>query len=70
MPVKRVLISVDGRLLERIDAAAELVGMSRSGYLAQVATADLEGAAGPGASPTVHAALGAIDELLVRKRSG
>ena len=57
MTAKRVLISVDERLLERIDTAVARRGLTRSGYLAQLASADLEhgggredGAAGDGAA--------------------
>ncbi len=66
MPAKRVLISIDERLLARIDDACARRGLSRSAYLAQLADADLVGAAGPGADPAVRAALAAIDDLLVK----
>ena len=57
MPAKRVLISIDERLLARIDARSNLDGLTRSAYLAQLADA------GPGADPRVHAALAAIDDV-------
>jgi metal-responsive CopG/Arc/MetJ family transcriptional regulator len=63
---KRVLISIDGRLLDRIDQACARRGVSRSGYLAQLAEADLVGGRGPGADPSVRAALAAIDDLVSR----
>jgi hypothetical protein len=63
MPAKRVLISIDERLLARIDARCELEGLSRSAYLAQLADANLGSRIGPGADPRVHAALAAIEEL-------
>ncbi|HVM25716.1 MAG TPA: ribbon-helix-helix protein, CopG family [Candidatus Limnocylindrales bacterium] len=66
MPAKRVLISIDERLLDRIDEACERRGVSRSAYLAQLADADLLGGAGPGADPSVRAALASIDELVGR----
>lgn len=66
MPAKRVLISIDERLLERIDQACARMGLSRSGYLAQLAGADLIGDSGPGADPAVRAALARIDDLLAR----
>ena len=44
MPAKRVLISIDERLLDRIDRAARRKGMTRSGYLAELASRDI----GPG----------------------
>ncbi len=63
MTAKRVLISIDERLLERIDQACARRGLSRSAYLAQLADADLVGRRGPGADPGVRAALARIDEL-------
>jgi hypothetical protein len=64
MTAKRVLISIDERLLARIDSACERTGMSRSAFLAQSAARDLDGAMGPGADATVRAALSTLDELL------
>ncbi|HET7684816.1 MAG TPA: type II toxin-antitoxin system HicB family antitoxin [Candidatus Limnocylindria bacterium] len=60
---KRVLISLSDELLERIDDACRRLGMTRSGYLAQLADATLLGTTGPGADPTVRAALAEIDAL-------
>lgn len=64
MPAKRVLISIDERLLARIDARSNLDGLTRSAYLAQLADADLGSRIGPGADPRVHNALAAIDGIL------
>ena len=64
MPAKRVLISIDERLLARIDDACARNGVSRSAYLAQLADADLVGGSGPGATPEVRAALATLDSLL------
>jgi metal-responsive CopG/Arc/MetJ family transcriptional regulator len=61
---KRVLISIDERLLARIDEARAQIGMTRSAYLAQLAGRELEAATGPGATPTARAALAALDALL------
>lgn len=68
MTAKRVLISIDERLLERIDQACARRGMSRSAYLAQLADADLVGGRGPGVDPVVQASLAALDELLRERR--
>ena len=68
MVAKRVLISIDERLLERIDDACARRGVSRSAYLAQLAGAELAGGTGPGADPTVRAALAALDGLLADGR--
>jgi metal-responsive CopG/Arc/MetJ family transcriptional regulator len=67
MPARRVLISIDERLLERIDDAAVRRGLTRSGYLAQLAAADLDAARGPGAQPAARAALGEIERLLAER---
>jgi metal-responsive CopG/Arc/MetJ family transcriptional regulator len=64
MPAKRVLISIDERLLARIDDACARRGLTRSGYLAQLADADLVGRRGPGTDPAVRHALAALDALL------
>jgi hypothetical protein len=64
MVAKRVLISIDERLLERIDEAADRLGMTRSAFLAQSAKRDLDGGAGPGADPRVRASLAALDRLM------
>jgi hypothetical protein len=64
MPAKRVLISIDDRLLARIDDACARRGLSRSGYLAQLAEADVVGPAGPGSRPDVRAALATLDDLV------
>lgn len=67
MTAKRVLISIDERLLARIDEACGRRGMSRSAFLAQSASRDLDGGAGPGADPSVRAALANLDRLLVER---
>jgi len=59
MPAKRVLISIDARLLTRVDARVQRLGLTRSGYLAQLAAADLEADRSGGARPN----LAAVDEL-------
>ena len=43
MPAKRVLISIDERILARIDDAAQRTGQTRSGFLAQAAIAQIDG---------------------------
>jgi hypothetical protein len=68
MPAKRVLISIDERLLDRIDDACARRGLSRSAYLAQLADADLTGGVGPGADPAVRSALATIDALVAQAR--
>jgi metal-responsive CopG/Arc/MetJ family transcriptional regulator len=43
MPAKRVLISIDERILARIDDAARRSGQTRSGFLARAAIAQIDG---------------------------
>ncbi len=64
MTAKRVLISIDERLLARIDQECARNGFKRSTYLAQLAERELQAASGPGATPTARAALAALDMLL------
>lgn len=63
----KVLLSVEDRLLSRLDAAAEHSGLSRSAYVAWLAEQHLGPEIGPGADPAVHAALGEIDRLTSRE---
>jgi metal-responsive CopG/Arc/MetJ family transcriptional regulator len=42
MPAKRVLISIDERILARIDEAVRRSGQTRSGFLAQAALAQID----------------------------
>ena len=50
MPAKRVLISIDERILSRIDDAARRTGLTRSRFLAEAALAQIDGTTdGPGA---------------------
>jgi hypothetical protein len=69
MAARRVLISIDERLLDRIDEACARRGLTRSAYLATLADADLAGGIGPGADPAVRSALATIDSLVARARS-
>jgi hypothetical protein len=60
---KRVLISIDERLLARLDREAARRGLTRSGYLAELATRDIGSGGGPGIDPSVAAAMNALDDL-------
>ena len=62
MPAKRVLISIDERILARIDDTARRHGMTRSGFLAQAAMAQIEGG-GSGGGSDAKAALRALDDI-------
>ncbi len=63
MTAKRVLISIDEHLLDRIDRAVARRGLTRSGYLAQLASADLEAERGTGTQDGTRSTLGAVDSL-------
>lgn len=65
MPAKRVLISIDERILARIDDAAQRNGQTRSGFLAQAAMAQIESGASGGQSRS-NDALRALDDLAKR----
>lgn len=62
----KVLISMEDALLRRVDRAARALGLSRSGYLARLATDDLRGEKGPGASTSSRGAMRRIDRLMTR----
>lgn len=63
---KKVLLSLDERVLARIDRAAKRRGLTRSAYLERLAVADLASEKGPGADPSVRAALASVDDLFRR----
>ena len=67
MPAKRVLISVDERILARIDEEARRSGMTRSGFLAQAALAHIEGREAV-VQPRTKDALATLDELSPAER--
>jgi len=59
----KVLVSIDDKLLRRIDRAASASGRSRSAYLAQLAENAAAGASGPGKTAAARAALRKLDRL-------
>jgi hypothetical protein len=59
----KVLVSLNDALLRQIDRIAKSRGLSRSGYLAQLAERDAARSFGPGASPAARRALARLDEL-------
>jgi hypothetical protein len=59
----KVLLSLDDRLLRRIDAAAARRGMSRSGFIAALARRELRTELGPGATPAARDALRRLDRI-------
>lgn len=64
------MVTVDDRLLKRVDRAAESRGLTRSAYFAQLAESDLAREHGPGRSPAVRAAIRELDEMLSSAPSG
>lgn len=59
----KVLVSLDERLLERLDQEARSRGLSRSALIAEMAARGLGEPLGPGADPRVHEALRRTREL-------
>jgi predicted transcriptional regulator len=59
----KVLVSLNDALLRRVDRIAKARGLSRSGYLAELAERDAARSQGPGASPAVRRALARLDDL-------
>ncbi len=59
----KILVSVDDRLLAQIDRAARKSGLTRSAYLARLASRELETERGPGSDKRVARAMSSLDEL-------
>lgn len=60
----KVLVTIEDPLLKRIDRAVRERGLTRSGYLSELARRDLDAQLGPGADPQVRAALRRMQELV------
>jgi hypothetical protein len=63
LPMAKVLVSFDDRLLKRIDRAASASGKSRSAYLSQLAESAAAHGSGPGKTAGARAALRKLDRL-------
>jgi len=61
--VTKILVSMDEKLVARVDRAARRLGLSRSAYLARLAARDVGAARGPGLEPRAREALAALDKL-------
>ena len=59
--VAKILVSLDDKLLARVDRAARKAGISRSAYLSRIAARELE--RGPGIDERVSRAIKDLDEL-------
>jgi len=55
--MSKILVSVDDKLLARIDRAARSAGLSRSAYLARLAAREVGDGLGPGATRQARRAL-------------
>jgi len=63
LSMAKVLVSIDDRLLRRIDRAARASGRSRSAYLSQLAESAAARGSGPGKTAAARAALRKLDRL-------
>ena len=61
--VAKVLVSLNDALLRRVDRIAKARGLSRSGYLAELAERDVARSEGPGRSRAARRALSRLDNL-------
>lgn len=59
----KVLVTIEDPLLRRIDRTVRERGLTRSGYLSELARRDLDSQVGPGADPEVRAALRRLRRL-------
>jgi metal-responsive CopG/Arc/MetJ family transcriptional regulator len=62
--IVKVLVSIDDRLLVRVDKAAREAGLSRSAFLARAAAREVEPKYGPGRDPRVHQAMAGLRKLV------
>jgi hypothetical protein len=59
----KVLVSFDEKLLARIDRAARRSGLTRSAYLAHLASREVGGEKGPGIDGRARRGMDALEEL-------
>lgn len=64
--MKKILVSIDERLLDKVDRAAKRSGESRSAYVSEVLQREVGSASGPGRDPRVREALRRITELVAK----
>lgn len=60
----KILVSLEDKLLRRVDIMARRLGLSRSAYLSHLATRDVERYGGPGKGRDAQRALRRLDELV------
>ncbi len=68
--MSKILVSVDDKLLARIDRAARSAVLSRSAYLARLAARDLGEDRGPGAGRQARRAVARLQKLFDTQPSG
>jgi len=68
--MSKILVSVDDKLLARVDRAARSAGLSRSAYLARLAERDLGEERGPGAGRPARRAVARLQKLFDTQASG
>jgi metal-responsive CopG/Arc/MetJ family transcriptional regulator len=61
--MSKILVSMDEKLLARVDRAARRLGLTRSAYLARIAARELDAEQGPGRDPKVRAAIAGLKRL-------
>lgn len=59
----KVLVTIDEKLLARIDREARRSGLTRSAYLARLASREVDSRQGPGRQSRVRHALSRLDKL-------
>lgn len=59
----KILVSMDERLVARVDREARRLGMTRSAYLARLAARELGADKGPGRDPKVRQAIADLKRL-------
>ncbi|HEX9343603.1 MAG TPA: hypothetical protein VF995_08330 [Actinomycetota bacterium] len=63
----KILVSIDDQLLQRIDRAAQRLGLTRSAWLSRVAARDVGDEHGPGTDQRARRAMAALDQLFQRQ---
>jgi hypothetical protein len=66
----KILVSIDDKLLRRIDGAARSAGLSRSAYLGKLAAKEVGSVQGPGSDRRVRSTLSRLDQLFERRGIG
>jgi metal-responsive CopG/Arc/MetJ family transcriptional regulator len=59
----KILVSIDDKLLRRIDRAARALGLTRSAYLSRIAARDVGAERGPGTDQRARRAMAQLDRL-------